>query len=155
MKIQLRWNLAFRAFILSLLLFLVTSPVNGFSYGWSSIIVSVCFIMLTYILLHDNDEEDTFRTVLWSILLGRLLVDIPLRVISFKDSLCSLMLTVFEVWNILMMAWYYKKKSQTILYIWFIGWAYFLLLGHKQWLEFVSQREETLYDLYISDILNR
>ena len=87
---------------------------NGFSYGWSSIIVSVTFIMLTYILIDKNEPKD-FKNVLWSIIGGKIWLEVLIRMFFFKDSLCSLMLSLFQAWNIIMTAWFYKKRSKTIM----------------------------------------
>lgn len=133
---------------------IVTWPMNGFSYGWSSIIVSVTFIMLTYILIDKNEPKD-FKNVLWSIIGGKIWLEVLIRMFFFKDSLCSLMLSLFQAWNIIMTAWFYKKRSKTIIAIWIAGWIIFLFWGHMAWQEFVFGKEETFYDMYIHELLDR
>ncbi len=154
MRKNIEWKTVVCPFLLSFGLLLITSPVNGFSYGWSSIIVSITFIMLTYILIDKNPPEK-FKTVLWSILWGRIWMEIPMRIFFFKDSLCSLMLSLFQIWNIVMTAWLYRKKEKMIVVIWIAGWVLFLFWGHMAWQEFVFDREETFYDMYIKELLNR
>ena len=65
---------------------IVTWPMNGFSYGWSSIIVSVTFIMLTYILIDKNEPKD-FKNVLWSIIGGKIWLEVLIRMFFFKDTM--------------------------------------------------------------------
>lgn len=136
-----------KIFTYSTLLLLLTFPLNGLSFGWSAIIGSLCYVLLAYKAL---EKYKNFRLeVIFFILAGRLWLEYPIRVFAFKDTLCSLMVTIFELWNIGMVIWYFKHhKSKVAIIIGIIGWVYFAFFGHPQWLEFAYKKEYSLHDLY-------
>ena len=80
---------------------------------------------------------------------GQIWLELPIRMVSFKASLCSLMITFFEIWNIFMAAWYYKSKSKILLLMGILVWIYFIFFGHIEWMEFALQKDISLYDFYI------
>ncbi len=155
MNIQrFNWSNSLRPFLLSFALLLTVSPLNAFSIGWSAVIQSVCYVMLTYILLSKCKDED-FLITASAIVLGRIFLELPVRMLDFNSSRTTLMMSLFPLWNILMTAWYYKCKKKWVSILWVTGCIFFIFWGHGWWIEWCTGKNTTVYHLYIKELTGR
>lgn len=134
-----------RFFLYSLLLFLMTIPMNGFSYGWYAVLGGVCYFILACFLTREYGSP-LWRIILFC-LLGFMCLPFLVYVLSefCADNVASMS---FVAWNVLMGVWYGKTRSVWSVLVTICGWFYFLCCGFVYWLEFVQGHEFSLCDLY-------
>lgn len=122
----------------SLLVFLLTcwtAAFRGPSAEWAE---SVSFFLFTYCMLERYAKKDTDGIpVVLMIMLGRIILEIPIRIDCFSGTIGSLFVTIVVLIAIVLsMSYWYKKK----LYILILSLVIMMLLttfGHDLWLKHV------------------
>lgn len=122
----------------SLLVFLLTcwtAAFRGPSAEWAE---SVSFFLFTYCMLERYAKKDTDGIpVVLMIMLGRIILEIPIRIDYFSGTIGSLFVTIVVLIAIVLsMSYWYKKK----LYILILSLVIMMLLntfGHDLWLKHV------------------
>lgn len=125
-------------FLASLVLFLVISPLRRIGLVYASIVETICYAVMTYILLKKYSKSLTHAFLIGGlILLGRVIVEIPLRMKDFEGTLMSLPGTLLACLTIaLTVAVFISKKKKYIIPFSLIVWGY-CVLGHKNLLEYI------------------
>ena len=121
-------------FFVSMLVFCLTfwtAEFTIYAAGWAE---SVAFFVTTYILLSKYAEPRTFAwiTVL-AIVLGRIVLELPLRVTEFWSTLFSMFVPMVVVASILLAALYYRDKKSTTLILSVIILILLNTAGHHAW----------------------
>lgn len=108
-----------------------TAEFTIYAAGWAE---SVAFFVTTYILLSKYAEPGTFawKTVL-AIVLGRIVLELPLRVTEFWSTLFSMFVPMVVVASILLAALYYRDKKSTTLILSVIILILLNTAGHHAW----------------------
>lgn len=125
---------------ISLLLFLVMSWIHTFQAlicGWA---YSVCYFAFTWICLQvfSSKTENKYLFVISAIILGRIILEIPIRISDFGDSFATLMFPIITIISILLAAVCYYEKRVSV----YVLSAIILLLVntfvHECFLEYCS-----------------
>ena len=104
------------SFSLSLLVFLLTSWTLAYSHYAASMVEGTCFYLLTYYILKWYARPNTFGCpYIYAIIAGRIILEIPLRITEFYDTIPSLFITLTVITSIILAAVYYKEKRDSVL----------------------------------------
>lgn len=126
-----------RIFIISVITYLICTPLRGYLESvHASQIETVCYAIVTYLVLrkYSLSLKDTFYiTVI--LLLGRVVLEIPIRIIDFAPTLSSLPNTLLACLAIVLTAFAYAVKKPYVYIIAIIIWGFFAFFGHAYILE--------------------
>ena len=127
-------------FLASLVLFLMISPLRGIGFVYASIVETICYAVMAYVLLKKYSKSLTHAFLIGGlILLGRIIVEIPLRMKDFEGTLMSLPGTLLACLTIaLTVAVFISKKKKYIIPFSLIVWGYCVFEGHKNLLEYIT-----------------
>lgn len=102
-------------FLLLMLTFLCLCFTAGYSFYAAAPIESLCFMGLTYLLLQKYDKEckHIIPITLW-IILGRFILESPIRIFDFWGSLSTLNVTLCCLTGIVLGAVCYKEKRLAV-----------------------------------------
>lgn len=142
MKIKIFLLIAFY----SLLLFLAIAPLRSAYWGGfptSSLVGYVCYFVFTIWCLNKYKEKSSIPQILFAILIGHWLLELPIRIIAFRATLISLPDSLIHCLGILggFLFLYLQNPMKTIiavfgilfvLYMYFQGWdfwVYYIFLG--------------------------
>lgn len=128
-----------RVFLYSLLLFLLCSPLRGWSFTYASIVETVCYIALAYIYLSKRAKGGKDILIISGlIILGRVILELPLRIRNFEDTLISLPNTLLACLAVVLATFVFMVKKKIIVGIAsIIIWAYCVFIGHEKWLHYI------------------
>lgn len=104
-------------FFCSILLFLITcwsAALSGYAAGFTE---SICYFALTYYALLKFSEmgmNDKNTIVILTIILGRIILEIPVRFMDFRGSLASLGITVVVLTSILLALLCFREKRISV-----------------------------------------
>lgn len=124
----------------SMLLFLAMSWVHFFQAyvcGWA---YSVCYFAFTWICLQMFLPKtwNKYSFVISAIVIGRIILEIPIRIVAFSDSYATLMFPIITIISILLAAVCYYEKRVSV----YVLSAIILLLVntfvHECFLEYYS-----------------
>ena len=100
----------------SLLLFLVLCWSGRISNNIACLTESISFFILTWYLLRKfTNEGFSCNSVIWGIIIGRLILDIPLRISNPPAYTASLLTPIVVVTAILLAALWFRDKSKIVL----------------------------------------
>lgn len=129
-------------FIFSILLYLICTPLRGIEdigFVYATIIESVCYVVATYII---SKKYITSRKELYLItgliVLGRIILEIPIRVSSFESSLISLPSTLIACLSIILTLISFTIKRQSVYIVSLLIWGYCAFVGHKDLLFYIN-----------------
>jgi hypothetical protein len=106
-----------------------------YAAGWAE---SIGFFLLTFILLDKYAETDTNGVpFVVSIILGRLLLDAPLRILDYWGSRISLFVTIISVISILLAAAYYRERRNIVLILSAVILILLNTTAHQAWLHYL------------------
>lgn len=127
-------------FFASFVLFLMISPLRRIGLVYASIVETICYAVMTYILLKNYSKNLTHAFLIGGlILLGRIIVEIPLRIKDFEGTLMSFPGTLLACLTIaLIVAVFISKKKKYIILFSLIVWGYCVFEGHKNLLEYIT-----------------
>lgn len=128
-------------FIYSLLLYLLCTPLRGLAHiGFvnATIIESICYIVATYIVLKKYAiPRKELYLITGLLVLGRIILEIPIRIISFDSSLISLPSTLIACLSIILTSISFAIKRQSVYIVSLLIWGYCALIGHKNLLFYI------------------
>ncbi len=104
-------------FFSSALLFLVTCWSAGLNVYAAGFTESVCFYVFTYYALQKFAESDIVNrntAVVTAIIIGRIILEIPIRIDDFEGSFYSLGITIATIVSILLAALCFKEKRSSV-----------------------------------------
>lgn len=125
---------------ISMLLFLAVSWVHQFQAfvcGWAH---SLCFFVCTWICLQTflPKNGNKYLPIVAGVIVGRIILEIPLRIIDFSGSYATLMFPIISIISILLAAVCYYEKRVSV----YVLSAIILLLVntfvHECFLEYYS-----------------
>lgn len=129
-------------FLFSLLFFLlIGAPLRGMiGFVYASIVETICYAVMTYIILKKQSKSLINVFLIGGlILLGRIIVEIPLRVKDFEASLISLPNTLLACMTIVLtIIVSISKNKKYIIPCSLIIWGYCVFEGHKKLLEYCA-----------------
>ena len=129
--------IAFFASILTFLLTCWTAVYSVYTAGWTE---SVCFFALTYFLLQKYAEQRTNGTpIVASIILGRIILEIPIRINDFMGSLFSLFVPVLVIISIILALICFKEKRASVFILSAIIIVLLNSVVHDVWCHFIKQ----------------
>lgn len=129
-----------RAFLYSLLLFLLCSPLRGWAFTYASIAETACYLAMTYIFLSKRAKNSKDALPISGlIILGRIILELPLRISNFEDTLISLPNTLLACLAVVLATFVFMAKKKMIVGIAStIIWAYCVFIGHEKWLDYIT-----------------
>lgn len=98
---------------ISMLLFLAVSWVHQFQAfvcGWAH---SLCFFVCTWICLQTflPKNGNKYLPIVVGVIVGRIILEIPIRIVAFSDSYATLMFPIIAIISVLLAAaCYYEKR---------------------------------------------
>ncbi len=106
---------------MSIVLFLLTFwtlGYSGFAAGWTE---SVAYYGFTYYILDKFAKPKTFGvSYVLAIIMGRIVLELPIRIIEFSDTLGSLIIIINVLVSILLAALYFREKRTSLLVLSFV-----------------------------------
>lgn len=132
----------FLTFLASLLLFLVVGvslrTFVGAIYG--TLVEALCYALVTYFFLKKKAQKKREVFIMsFMILLGRTILELPLRINAFEETVISLPNTLLVCLTIVLTTLVFIAKKKTIVSIVSIAvWAYCVFIGHEKWLEYIT-----------------
>ena len=104
------------SFVASLTLFLATCWIGQSSIpiaGWTG---SILYFLLTWFLLNTyTSGQSSIRGITTAVVVGRLAVEIPLRIVNFSALIFSILVPVIVVSAILLAALCFREKTRITL----------------------------------------
>jgi len=127
--------LSFAAAVVLLFATLWTAKYN-YAAGFAQ---SICFFALTFHLLqHFKSKGKEVHAVTAAIVAGRVVPEIPVRIITFHDSLGSIGILIMVTVTILLAALYQQKRLPVILILTIIIVILLGTAGIDTWYDFVK-----------------
>ena len=124
------------SFSLSLLVFLLTSWTLAYSHYAASMVEGTCFYLLTYYILKWYARPNTFGCpYIYAIIAGRIILEIPLRITEFYDTIPSLFITLTVIISIILAAVYYKEKRDSVLVLTIAILILLMTICQHEWFE--------------------
>ncbi len=122
----------FISFCLSLLLFNLIWWTAA--YNHAVCIESLCYFSLTYYILYKYAKPCTFGIpFVVVVILGRIILELPLRVIDFEGSIESLIRPIASIVGILLSMVYFREKRQWILVLSVMIWILMCTVIREAW----------------------
>ena len=126
-------------FFVSLLVFLLTSWTAAISYYSALWAESVSFFAMSYFMLDRYAKENTYGIpVILMIMIGRVILDIPIRIHAFYASLCSLYITIVVLLSIILSAIYFHEKRSSVLVLSIIIMILLNTVGYDGWIHLIG-----------------
>lgn len=129
-------------FSASLLFFLIAGvPLRGFvDVVYGTVIETVCYTFMTYYFLQKKTEKKwDIYIISGLIILGRIILELPLRISNFEDTLISLPNTLLACLAVVLATFVFMAKKKMIVGIAStIIWTYCVFIGHEKWLDYIT-----------------
>jgi len=123
-------------FLMSLLVFLLTFWTAGYSLYAACLAESVAFFVLTYYVLKTYAKPGTFGLpFVVAVVAGRIVLDVPLRVMEFPETLFSLFVPIVVIVSIVLAALYYKENRVSVLVLSVFIILLLATVGQAEWLD--------------------
>lgn len=126
-------------FFVSLLVFLLTSwtaAISSYSALWAE---SVSFFALSYFMLERYAKDNTYGIpVILMIMIGRVILEIPIRIHAFYASLHSLYITIVVLLSIILSAVYYHEKRLSVLVLSIVIMILLNTVGYDGWVHLIG-----------------
>lgn len=121
-------------FLLSMLVSLCLCFIRGYHFMVAAAIESFCFMGLTYLLLQKYDKEckHIIPITLW-IILGRFILESPIRIFDFWDSMPSFGVTLCCFVGIVLGAVCYKEKRLAVVILSVAILVILSTVGESEW----------------------
>ena len=85
-------------FLLSLTLCLICTPLRALSLYNAAIIESIVYSFITFLLLRKYvDAKYGIIRIILCIILGRIIIELPIRIVDFDKTLLTLMVTIIVI----------------------------------------------------------
>lgn len=122
----------------SLLLYLITMPLRAVNFPLSSLIASVCYFYLTMVCLRRYKHVLNTWMILLALLTGLWLLELPLRIIDFKETLISFPDIILRTLGVVsgLLYWQLKKPLNYATLILALSLPVFMYFqGYDYWLQ--------------------
>ena len=123
------------SFLVSLLTFLLccwTASYSLYAAGWAE---SICYFIVTYLLLNKYAKSNTYGIpYLIAILLGRIILEFPLRISEFRATLFSLFIPIVVCVSIMLAALYFREKRPAVIILSCIIIILLNTIAHEDWI---------------------
>ena len=124
------------AWAMAIFLATVWTAKYNFAAGFAQ---SICFFALTFCLLQRFESKGKeVYAVTSAIIAGRVILEIPVRIITFHDSLGSLGISIMVIVTILLAALLYMKRQLSLLILTIIIVILLGTAGLDAWIDFVN-----------------
>lgn len=125
-------------FLSSVLVYLLTCwniCFSTYSALWAE---SVSFFVLTYYMLDNFAEKGSWGlNIILMIILGRIILEIPIRIDNFSGTIASLYITIVVLITILLSAVFWRERKPSVLVL-SIGILMLLnTLGYDGWIKYI------------------
>ena len=125
-------------FLSSVLVYLLTCwniCFSTYSALWAE---SVSFFVLTYYMLDNFAEKGSWGlNIILMIILGRIILEIPIRIDNFSGTIASLYITFVVLITILLSAVFWRERKPSVLVL-SIGILMLLnTLGYDGWIKYI------------------
>lgn len=127
-------------FLASLLVsFVIGMPPRGYlGFVYSSMIETPCYAVLTYFILKKFSKTNKeILGIAGLIILGRIIVEIPLRIVDWESTLISLPCTLLACLTIILTAFVFYTKKTYVCILALAIWGYCVFFGHKALLQYM------------------
>lgn len=130
---------AISVFLISLILYFICTPLRALSIYYSAIIESIAYSFVTFLLLkkYSKKPHDIISIILYTVL-GRIIFELPIRLVDFEKTLITLMVTISVILSIILTGIIYYKRKSYIIILSLISWGYCVFIGHKSWFDYVN-----------------
>lgn len=123
------------AFLLSSLTFLLTFWTASYSIYAAAWTESVCFFILTFLLLKKYAEPGKFGApIVAAILVGRLIFDLPIRITEFRATLFSMFVPIVVIVSIILAAIYFRERRPAVLVLSVVILVLLNTVVHEDWM---------------------
>ena len=128
------------SFLVSMLAFLLccwTAAYSLYAAGWAE---SVCYFVVTFLLLNKFANPNTYGApYLLAIILGRFVLELPVRLTEFGTTLFSLFIPLIVLATIILASLYFKEKRPAVLILSVIIIILLNTLAHEDWINCFGQ----------------
>lgn len=125
-------------FLLSLTLCIVCAPLRALNLYYAAIFESIIYSFATFFLLKKYTKDLHGATsIVLCILLGRSIIELPIRLICFKETLVTLWVTSCVMLSIILIGIIYCKRKIYIIILSLAGWGYCVSIGHRNWINYI------------------
>ena len=100
------------SFLASLALMLLCTPLRGWSFQYATLTEIIAYFLLTFFLLKKNTQH--IGLCLLGIIIGRYVLDLPVRLTDFNRAQISLMVPIGSSLGILLGFIYFKVKNSWV-----------------------------------------
>lgn len=126
-------------FLLSLTLCLICTPLRALSLYNAAIIESIVYSFITFLLLRKYvDAKYSIIRIILCIILGRIIIELPIRIVDFDKTLPTLMVTVIVILSTILTGLIYSNKKKYVIILSFISWIICAFIGHKVWFDYIN-----------------
>ncbi len=126
-------------FLLSLTLCLICTPLRALSLYNAAIIESIVYSFVTFLLLRKYvDAKYSIIRIILCIILGRIIIELPIRIVDFDRTLLTLMVTIIVILSTILTGLIYSNKKKYVIILSFISWIICAFIGHKVWFDYIN-----------------
>ena len=123
------------SFLASLALMLICTPLRGWSFHYATLTEIIVYFLLTFFLLKKNTQH--IGLCLLGIIIGRYVLDLPVRLTDFNSTRISLMVPIGSSLGTLLGFIYFKVKKWITLAVSAIVVYVFSFVLEPQWINYV------------------
>lgn len=125
--------------LLSLTLCLICTPLRVLSLYNAAIIESIVYSFITFLLLRKYvDAKYSIIRIILCIILGRIIIELPIRIVDFDKTLPTLMVTIIVILSTILTGLIYSNKKKYVIILSFISWIICAFIGHKVWFDYIN-----------------
>ena len=118
-----------------MLTFLLTFWTAGYTLYAAAWTESICFFVLTFLLLQKYAKPNTFGwPIVTAVILGRILLELPIRITEFRATLFSLFIPITVISSIVLAAVYYRERRPVVLILSAIIMVLLNTIVHEDWI---------------------
>lgn len=128
--------------VISALLSLVVCPLNAVnSLSFVVLARSLCYFAFTWYMLNRNEKENKINTatIVLAICVGSILLEVPVRLMDFRETLPSIPIPVGECIAIVLARYCYKEKRPVVYALTIIVVLLLCIFGVNTWDAFCSR----------------
>ena len=125
-------------FLISVLIYLLTCWTTAYSVyaaGWSE---SIAYFLITYLLMDKYVKPDSSGlSVVSAIILGRIIIMLPLRIMDFREMLPSMFVPLVTIVGIVLGVMCYREKRVVVFILSLIILILMNTVAHYAWYEMI------------------
>ncbi|MDM8234283.1 TlpA disulfide reductase family protein [Phocaeicola barnesiae] len=125
-------------FLISLIFYFICSPLRSISIYYSAIIESIIYSFATYLLLKKYSKEYHIISIIVYIILGRIIIELPIRLMNIEETLITLMVTISVILSTIFTGIIYYSRNIYVTILLLLSESYCVFIGHKNWLNYIN-----------------